>query len=81
MQALCETPSRSQRDLLMQHASIYPQKYRKVGDGALQELMRFAADICKPLDLLDRRAVALITQLMFLFGAEGVNDPLHSWDV
>jgi len=68
MQVLCDAPSRSQRDLMLQLASLFPQKYREVGEEPLQDLIRFAAKICDTLELLDRRAIAIVTQLMFLFG-------------
>lgn len=79
VEALCMNPSRSQRDLLLQLAQLYPRKYSEVGEQALCELTRLAVEACKPYQLLDRWAVVLVAQLMFLLGAGFLGDPLHAW--
>ena len=43
------------------------------------ELTRLAVEACKPYQLLDRWAVVLVAQLMFLLGAGFLGDPLHAW--
>jgi hypothetical protein len=76
---LCNNSSRSQRDLLIQLAAMYPRRFTEVGEQALYDLTRLAVEACRPFDLLDRWAVVLITELMFLFGAGVMTDPLHPW--
>ena len=76
---LCKNPSRSQRDLLIQLASMWPGKVAEVGDQPLYDLTRLAVDGCKPFELMDRWAVVLFAELMFLFGAGFVLDPLYPW--
>jgi hypothetical protein len=76
---LCKNPSRSQRDLLVQLASMFPSKFTEVGAQPLYELTRHAVEACKPFDMMDRWAVVLVAELMFLLGAGFVADPLHPW--
>jgi len=76
---LCKNSSRSQRDLLIQLAAVYPRKFTEVGEQPLYELTRLAVEACKPFGLMDRWAVVLMAQLMLLFGAGLVADPLHPW--
>ena len=76
---LCKNPSRSQRDLLIQLASMWPSKVAEVGDQSLYDLTRLAVDACKPFELMDRWAVVLFAELMFLFGVGFVLDPLYPW--
>ncbi|MCC6535891.1 MAG: hypothetical protein IT531_25350 [Burkholderiales bacterium] len=76
---LCKNPSRSQRDLLIQLAAMFPRKVAELGDDALYDLTRLAVEACKPFELIDRWAVVLMTELMFLFGAGFLVDPLHPW--
>jgi hypothetical protein len=76
---LCKNSSRSQRDLLIQLAAVFPRKFAEVGEQALYDLTRLAVEACKRVDLADRWAVVLMTQLMFLFGAGLLADPLYAW--
>ena len=76
---LCKNPSRSQRDLLIQLASMWPAKVTEVGDQPLYDLTRLAVEACRPFELMDRWAVVLFAEFMFLFGAGFVTDPLHPW--
>jgi hypothetical protein len=79
VEELCKSPSRSQRDLLIQLAAVHPRKFAEVGEQNLYDLTRLAVEGCKRFDLADRWAVVLITQLMFLFGAGFLGDPLYAW--
>lgn len=76
---LCKNPSRSQRDLLIQLASMWPAKVTEVGDQPLYDLTRLAVEACRPFELMDRWAVVLFAEMMFLFGAGFVTDPLRPW--
>lgn len=79
VEALCKNPSRSQRDLLIQLAAVHSRKFSEVGEQSLYDLTRLAVEACKRFDLADRWAVVLIAQLMFLFGAGFLGDPLYAW--
>jgi hypothetical protein len=76
---LCKSSSRSQRDLMIQLAALYPRKFTEAGEQALYDLTRLAVEACRPFELLDRWAVVLIAQAMFLFGGGVLDDPLHPW--
>ena len=76
---LCKHPSRSQRDLLIQLASMWPSKVSEVGDQPLYDLTRLAVEACRPFELMDRWAVVLFAEMMFLFGAGFITDPLYPW--
>lgn len=79
VEELCKNSSRSQRDLLIQLAAVYPRKFAEVGEQTLYDLTRLAVEGCKRFDLADRWAVVLMTQFMFLFGAGVLADPLYAW--
>lgn len=76
---LCKSSSRSQRDLLIQLAAVFPRKFAEVGEQSLYDLTRLAVEACKRFDLADRWAVVLMAQFMFLFGAGLLADPLYAW--
>ena len=76
---LCKSASRSQHELLLQLAQLYPRKFAETGEQTLYEITRLAVEACKPHELLDRWAVVLVAQLMFLLGAGFLGDPLHAW--
>ena len=79
MEDLCKSSSRSQRDLLIQLAAVFPRKFAEVGEQSLYDLTRLAVEACKRFDLADRWAVVLMAQFMFLFGAGLLADPLYAW--
>ena len=76
---LTKLASRSQRDLLMQLVTLFPQKFKEVGEQAFSDLTRLAIEACRPYEMLDRWAVVLMVELMFLFGAGIMSDPLTAW--
>lgn len=43
------------------------------------DLTRCAVEACRPFELLDRWAVVLVVEMMFLFGARFLDDPLYAW--
>jgi len=76
---LTKFASRSQRDLLLQFAAMHPAKFSAVGQQPLFDLTRLAVEACRPFELLDRWAVVLVAEFMFLFGAGFMSDPRYDW--
>lgn len=79
VEELTKYASRSQRDLLLQLAAMHPAKFSAVGQQPLFDLTRVAVEACRPFELLDRWAVVLVAELMFLFGAGFMSDPRYAW--
>lgn len=79
VETLLSGASRSSRDLFMLLSTIHPQKVQEAGESAIHDLTRFAVESCRTWEILDRECVALMTVLMFLFGAGMMSDPLTAW--
>jgi hypothetical protein len=79
VEELAKHASRSQRDLLVQFSAMFPTKFTALGQEPCYELTRLAVEACRPFELLDRWAVVLVAEFMFLFGAGCMTDPLYAW--
>lgn len=79
VEELTKHASRSQRDLLVQLSAMFPTKFTALGQEPFYELTRLSVEACRPFDLLDRWAVVMVAEFMFLFGAGCMTDPLYAW--
>ena len=79
VETLIAGASRSSNDLLMLLTTMHPLKVQDVGASSIHDLTRFAVETCRTHEILDRESVALMTVLLFLFGAGMMSDPLTVW--
>ena len=79
VESLIAVAGRSTRDLMMQLATLHPQKAAEVGESSMQDLARHAVEVCRPLEIATREGVVLMTILMFFFGVGLMSDPLTAW--
>jgi hypothetical protein len=60
-------------------AAIYPQKARRQGDAAMEELVHLACESANAQGARSNRSAAIHAEHMFILGSGYHRDPMYSW--